>query len=110
MTTSETRRKLPLMVSVNGVIDDLHRSLGLPDSDFFCECGHSGCKERITLTRAEYATLRVDGGLMLVAAHAGDSPDAAEVQKLRGNVRQLQGAQASRATRAAHRNGDPRGR
>lgn len=70
MTTSETRRALPLMLSINGVIDDLHRSLGLADSDFFCECGHTACKERITLTRAEYASLRDDGGLVLVAVHA----------------------------------------
>jgi hypothetical protein len=57
------------MESINGVIDDLHGSLGLADSDF-CECGHIACKERITLTRAEYASLRDDGGLVLVAAHA----------------------------------------
>ena len=70
MTTSETRRALPLMLSINGVIDDLLRSLGLADSDFFCEFGHTACKERITLTRAEYASLRDDGGLVLVAVHA----------------------------------------
>jgi hypothetical protein len=58
------------MESINGVIDDLHGSLGLADSDFFCECGHIARKERITLTRAEYASLRDDGGLVLVAAHA----------------------------------------
>ena len=98
MTTSDTRRNLPMMVSINGVIDDLHRSLGLADSDFFCECGHIGCKERITLTRAEYASLREDGGLVLVAAHAnGSAGAAADVQELQGEVRQLQGTLASRA-------------
>lgn len=86
------------MASVNGVIDDLHASLGLADSDFFCECGHIGCKERITLTRAEYASLRNDDRLVLAAAHANrDSGAVAELHELRGQVHQLQGALASRA-------------
>ena len=87
-----------MMVTVNGVIDDLHRSLDLVDSDFFCECDHIGCKARIRLTRAEYASLRDDGRLVLVPAHADrDSGPVAELHELRGKVHQLQGALASRA-------------
>ena len=97
MTTSDTRRNLPLMVSINGVIDDLHRSLGLADSDFFCECGHIACKARITLTRADYASLRDDGGLVLVAAHANGSGGAADARELQDELGQLQGTLASRA-------------
>ena len=98
MANSGTGRGVSPMASVNGVIDDLHRSLGLADSDFFCECGHSGCKERITLTRAEYSGLRHDDRLVLAAAHADrDSGAVAELHELRGQVHQLQGALASRA-------------
>ena len=103
MTTSETRRTLPLMVSINGVIDDLHRSLGLADSDFFCECGHIGCKERITLTGAEYASLRDQGGLVLVPAHA--ETVAAVEPTAEGSP-----GRHTFDTRAAHRSSDPRGR
>ena len=45
-----------MLAFVNEAIEELQRSLGLADADFFCECGSIWCKERITLTRAEYAT------------------------------------------------------
>lgn len=70
MTAADARWDVPLMATVNGVIDDLHGSLGLVDSDFFCECDHVGCKERITLTRAGYARLRAAARPVLVPAHA----------------------------------------
>lgn len=91
------------MVSINGVIDDLHRSLGLADSDFFCECGHIGCKERISMTRAEYAGVREEGGVVLVAAHA-------EAVAALGPTADEGSAEQSFATGAAHRGSDPRGR
>lgn len=72
MTIADARREWSMMASVNTVIDALHSSLGLPDTDFFCECGHIGCKEQITLTRAEYADLRARDQPVLVAAHAED--------------------------------------
>ena len=97
MTNCTQDRQLPLMAAVNDVIGDLHRSLGLPDSDFFCECDHIGCKERITLTGDDFARLRSVSQPVVTAAHAhrlGDAP--AEVLELRDRVRELQGALDSR--------------
>ena len=87
-----------MMRTVNGVIDQLHGSLGLADSDFFCECGHIGCSERIKLTRSEYARLRDRDRSVLVAGHAHRGPAVA------AQPRQL------RVATASHRSGDPRGR
>ena len=97
MTNRTQARQVPLMAAVNDVIDDLHGSLGLGDSDFFCECDHIGCKERMTFTRDEFAQLRRESQPVVVAAHAhrlGAAP--AEVLELRGTVRQLQEALDSR--------------
>ena len=72
------------MATVNEVIDDLHRSLGLPDSDFFCECADIGCRERITLTRDEFARLRSESRPVFIAAHAHRIANApTEVLELR---------------------------
>ena len=79
MAIIDTRRELSIMESVNEFIDDLHRSLGLADTEFFCECGHIGCMERITLTRAEFTALRADGQPVLAAAHAVPRRAAAEL-------------------------------
>ncbi len=73
-----------MMATVNRVIDELHGSLGLTDSDFFCECGRIGCKERIKLTRAEYANLRENDRLVLVAEHPHRKPGVvAQAHELR---------------------------
>ena len=69
-------RAVPMMEFVNDVIDDLHRSLELADSDFFCECGSVACSKRITLTRAEYADLREAERPVLCAQHAGTAVHA----------------------------------
>ena len=98
MTNRTQEPQFPLMGAVNEVIEDLHRSLGLPDSDFFCECADIGCRARITLTRHEFAQLRSESHPVVVAAHAhriGDTP--AEVLELRGRVGELQEALDSRA-------------
>ena len=73
MSASDAPYELPLMVTVNDEIDRLHSSLGLPDSEFFCECGHPGCAERVWLNREEFANLREESGLLLVAGHSGAS-------------------------------------
>lgn len=67
------------------------------DSDFFCECGHTFCKERVTLGRAEYASLLEESRPLIAAAHA-DRRNAAgtEQHELRGQVHHLQGTLASR--------------
>lgn len=97
MSTSARDHKGPLMAAVNEAIDRLHSSLDLADSDFFCECGHAWCKERITLSRGEYAGLLEESRPLLAAAHA-DRENAAETElrTLRGQVHQLQGTLASR--------------
>ena len=98
MTIQRHEPQLPLMATVNEVIDDLHRSLGLPDSDFFCECADIGCRERITLTRDEFARLRSESRPVFIAAHAHRIANApTEVLELRGRVGELQEALDSRA-------------
>jgi len=62
------------MATGNDEIDRLHDSLGLTDSDFFCECGLSACAVRVKLSRDEFAALRVGSRLVLVAAHANGEP------------------------------------
>lgn len=85
MTNSENGRGRPMvaaMAAVNGFLNDLHGSLGLTDTQFFCECGRSGCRERTTLTRAEYAHLREEARPVLIEAHAQRSPrDAGQRSK-----------------------------
>jgi hypothetical protein len=77
MTNSVAGRELSLMAAVNTVIDDLHGSLGLANSDYFCECDRIGCMERMTLTRAEYASLREEARPVIAAAHAHRESSAA---------------------------------
>ena len=97
MSTSSGRDERPLMATVNETIDRLHRSLDLSDSEFFCECGHIGCKARLTLSRAEYAYLVEESRPVIALAHADrENAAAAELHKLRGHVHQLEGALASR--------------
>jgi len=97
MSTNADRRERPLLAEVNEAIDRLHRSFDLADSDFFCECGHSGCKERVTLSRAEYASLLEESRRLIAPAHADRASAAGtELHELRGQVHQLQGTLASR--------------
>ena len=98
MTIYRNDAQLPLMAAVNEVIDELHRSLDLPDSDFFCECADIGCRERVTLTRDEFARLRSESRPLIIAAHAHRIANApAEVLELRGRVRELGESLDSRA-------------
>lgn len=69
------------MAAVNEEIDRLHGSLDLPDSEFFCECGHTGCAERIKLSRQEFASLRAESRLLLVAAHVNPLSTALTTQR-----------------------------
>ena len=97
MMNCTQEQQLPLMAAVYDVIENLHRSLGLADSDFFCECDNSRCKERLTLTREEFAQLRLESRPVVVPAHVRRRADAsAEVLELRDTVRQLQRALDSR--------------
>ena len=96
-TSSEGHKRALMMATVNEAIDRLHSSLDLADSDFFCECGRIECKERLTLSRAEYANLLDESRPLVVSAHA-DREDATdtELRALRGQVDRLQGTLASR--------------
>ena len=76
MTNADNGRGWSMMAAVNGVLDHLHGSLGLADTEFFCECGGSGCRERMTLTRAEYARLREEARPVMIEAHARRDPRA----------------------------------
>ena len=101
MTNSDPRGELPLMVEVNAAMYDLHGSLDLGYSDFFCECGDIRCRERTTLTRAQYASLREEGRLVIVAAHAqresSAAPAAGErtIAHVRPALLRVQGAERS---------------
>ena len=74
---------LPLMAAVNDEIDRLHSSLDLPDSEFFCECGHIGCAKRVKLSRDEFAALRAESGLLIVAGHNGAASATHELARER---------------------------
>ena len=96
MTNRRQGQQALVMAAVNDVIENLHHSLGLPDSDFFCECADIGCKERITLTRDEFARLRSESRPVVVAAHAHRMVLADEMLELHDKVRELQEALDSR--------------
>lgn len=96
MTNRRQEQHMAVMAAVNEVIEELHHSLGLPDSDFFCECADIGCRERITLTRDEFARLRSESLPIVVAAHAHRIVFADEVLELHDKVRKLQEALDSR--------------
>lgn len=68
------------MAAVNDEIDRLHGSLDLPDSEFFCECGHSRCAERVKLSRQEFASLRAASRLLILDAHGDPASSAATAQ------------------------------
>ena len=70
----------PLMAAVNDEIDRLHGSLDLPDSEFFCECGRAHCAERVKLTRQEFASLRAESRVLLVAMHENGAFSALATQ------------------------------
>ena len=87
-----------MMAAVNAEIDRLHSSLGMAESDFFCECGDVACKERVTISRGEYASWRESARPLLVAAHADrESTADTELRELRGKVHQLEGTLVGRA-------------
>lgn len=58
---------------VNELVVEAHRVMDASDVDrdrlieVFCECGRSGCVERIELTRAEYERVRSDPTQFVIA-------------------------------------------
>jgi hypothetical protein len=58
---------------VNERVVEAHRVMDISDSDrdrmieVFCECGQTGCVERIELTRGEYERVRADPTQFVIA-------------------------------------------
>ena len=93
---SDVSTESSLMVAVNAEIDRLHRSFGLAESDFFCECGDAACKERVTIGRAEFAELRSRSARVVTPAH-GDRVRSGEQEPALGELIRLDGVLAARA-------------
>ena len=93
---------------VNERIENLAESFDLNTQalDLICECGNGSCRERLTMTRAEYEALRSDPHQF--ACHPGhEYPDVESVvAKLKGYyiVRKNRGAPEEIAEKT-----DPRG-
>jgi hypothetical protein len=56
--------------SVNERVEEVVQPGPTEAIDFLCECGDTECVEKITLTREEYESVRVDGAqFAIVAGH-----------------------------------------
>jgi hypothetical protein len=55
--------------SVNERVEEVVQPGAEEEIDFLCECGDSGCVEKMTLTREEYEQVRADGAQF--AVHPG---------------------------------------
>ena len=55
--------------SVNERVEEVVQPGAEEAIDFLCECGDSGCAEKMTLTRQEYEQVRADGAQF--AVHPG---------------------------------------
>jgi hypothetical protein len=52
--------------SVNERVEEVVQPGAEEEIDFLCECGDSGCVEKMTLTREEYEQVRADGAQFAV--------------------------------------------
>jgi hypothetical protein len=52
--------------SVNERVEEVVQPGAEEEIDFLCECGDSGCAEKLTLTRREYEQVRADGAQFAV--------------------------------------------
>jgi hypothetical protein len=52
--------------SVNERVEEVVQPGAEEEIDFLCECGDSGCGEKMTLTRQEYEQVRADGAQFAV--------------------------------------------
>ena len=94
-----------LLAAANAEIDRIHRALDLASSDFVCECGDPRCKDRVTISRAEYDQL-VASSQPIVAAHVDDERrEQLRVLRIRGQELEttLAGAAAKRRNGAGSR-------
>jgi hypothetical protein len=55
--------------SVNERVEEVVQPGAEEEIDFLCECGDSGCAEKMTLSRHEYEQVRADGAQF--AVHPG---------------------------------------
>jgi hypothetical protein len=54
--------------SVNERVEEVVQPGPTEPIDFLCECGDAECVEKISLTRAEYESVRTDGAQFVVVA------------------------------------------
>jgi hypothetical protein len=74
--TERSARNEAFFREVNERIDEVAATLGDDDHryEYVCECSDSTCTERIELSRAEYQSLRTDGGRFVLApGHAASA-------------------------------------
>ncbi len=63
-------RNEALFRSVNERVEEVVQPGPTEAIDFLCECGDTECVEKITLTREEYESVRMDGAqFAIVAGH-----------------------------------------
>jgi hypothetical protein len=98
-----------LFRSVNESIEQQAiRSGGLESYEFICECASTGCFERVTLTLAQYESVRGDGSMFFVTpGHQYDEVELVVHKHLTHWLVQKDGPAAVVAELADPRDGDP---
>ena len=98
-----------LFRSVNESIEQQAiKSGGLASYEFICECASTGCFERVTLTLAQYESVRRDGSMFFVApGHQYDEVELVVDKHLTHWLVQKDGPAAVVAELADPRDGDP---
>ena len=94
-----------LLAAANAEIDRIHRALDLDSSEFVCECGDPRCKDRITISRAEYDLL-VASSQPIVAAHVDDERRE-QLRVLRSRGHELERALSRGAAKRRNGAGSP---
>jgi hypothetical protein len=96
---------------VNEAITDIGDDLGLgadggQPMEVMCECGRTGCSDRIELSKAEYEAIRADGArFVLVAGH-----EVGTVERVVSRTRDYVVAENVGAAEGIARDADPRHR
>ena len=66
--TDRLARNEAMFRSVNERVEEVVQPGPTEPIDFLCECGDTECVEKISLTRAEYESIRTDGAQFVVVA------------------------------------------
>jgi hypothetical protein len=67
VTREDVRRRQRLLHEVNDAIADISGGWEQTESGFLCECGQTGCTERITLELTEFEALHATEGRFIVS-------------------------------------------